>query len=87
VSRSYAKTECIALWARIEVAQGKKVAVICTDKKQRGELRKRYPDIAKCFIVPKPPKELKGNHGWIIDDPLFKRLSESETQWQTYSRR
>jgi hypothetical protein len=68
------KTLWMVTGARINVAEGKKVAIVCIDKKQRDGYRRRFPDIAQCFIVPKSPKELKGGHRWIFDDPLFTHL-------------
>jgi len=73
--RNWGKEARMVMEVRVMSAQGKRVVVVCPDKKQRNSMRKRYPDIAKCFIVPKPRKELKGQHDWIIDDPLFRHFA------------
>ena len=72
--RNWEKEARMVLAVRLEVARGTRVAVVCADKKQRGAMRKKYPDIAKCFIVSKPSKS---RINWIVDDPLFRSLALS----------
>ena len=74
----YGRTLLQVLEARILKAQGKRVAIVCSDKKRRNALRRQFPDIAECFIVPKKPSRLKGRHDWIMDDPLFLHFAKND---------